>query len=161
MAKANIIQKPFRTQLNKMQLISAATVVLNPNQYVELGRFTVQAGTALALGYGAMEGQDSAAGRLYMDFRDNAANPGAVVNGTIRIDTHNAQDRPTGTIFEARTEALRTSATDRTQQLPFPWINAVGTEDVAFVLKFKGDAAVTLGQANTVILCDATNYEAK
>jgi hypothetical protein len=160
MAKAGVIKNPFRTTLNKGSLMSG-DVVASATQYVELGRFTVQAGVALAVGFGAMEGQDSAAGRVYIDLKDTTAAPGAAVNGQLRIDIHNAQDRVQSTIWEARTESVRSSASDRTQQLPMPWINAVATEDVAFVFKFKSDTAVTVSKTNSTILMDGTSYEAE
>jgi hypothetical protein len=160
MAKAGVVQNPFRTTLGTGDLIAGDTVC-PANQYVELGRYVVQAGVALALGYGSMEGQDSANGRLYLNLMNNGVSPGAAVNGKIRIDIHNAQDRVQSTIFEGRTERLRTSVTDPRQQLPFPWINAITTEDVCFVLKFRPDAAVTVGKANSTLSMDATIYEAQ
>jgi hypothetical protein len=160
MAKANSVGNPFRTTLGIGDFMVADVPVVT-NQFVELGRYTVQAGVALALGYGSMEGQDSANGRLYLDLRNNAASPGVVLNGKLRLDIHNAQDRVQATIWEGRTERIRTSATDPRQQLPMPWINAITTEDVSFVLKFRADAAGTVGKANTVLSLDATIYEAQ
>lgn len=160
MAKANSVTNPFRTTLGTGDFM-AADVLCAVGQYVELGRNTVQAGVALALGYGSMEGQDSANGRLYLDVRNNGVAPGVIANGKVRIDIHNAQDRVIATIFEGRTERLRTSGTDPRQQLPFPWINAVNTEDVSFVFKFRADAAVTVSKTNTILSMDATIYEAQ
>jgi cellobiose phosphorylase len=160
MAKAGVVQNPFRTTLGTADFM-AGDVACVAAQYIELGRYVVQAGVALALGYEAMSGQDSANGRLYLDLKNNAVAPGVAVNGKIRIDLHNAQDRVQSTIFEGRTERLRSSATDPRQQLPFPWINAIATEDVCFVLKFRADAAVTVGKANTTLSMDATIYEAQ
>lgn len=161
MAKAGIIKNPFRTALNKDDVISAVTVPVLVGQYVELGRKTVQAGVALALGYDSMSGQDAAAGRFYFDLRDNAASPGAILNGTLRIDVQNAQNRVQATIWEGRMETLRTSASDRRQQLPLPFINAVSTEDVSFVFMFKADASGTVGKVNSTVLIDATSFEAE
>lgn len=161
MAKAGSVGNPFRTTLGINDFMPTATVVTVANQFVELGRYTVQAGVALALGYESMSGQDSANGRLYLDMRDSSTAPGLVADGRIRLDIHNAQDRVQATVFEGRTERLRSSLSDPRQQLPFPWINAIATEDVVFVLKFRSDAVVTVGRTNSKLSMDATIYEAQ
>jgi hypothetical protein len=153
---------PFRSALNKTNLITAASTTVVSTQYTELGRTVVQAGVALAVGYEQMGGQDSATGRIFADFRDAAASPGALVDGIIRLDIHNAQDRVEATIWEGRTEALRQVTNDRGTWIPLPFINAVMKEDTALVLKFKADSAsVVLGKTNTGLVIDTTVFDWK
>lgn len=158
MAKSNIFRSPFPTSLNTSQVITSATVALVAGQMVEIGRFTVQAGVGLTLGQGAAEGQDSAIGRIYANFRNTTP---ADVNGMFRIDVENASKRVVKTIFERRSEQLRTDVADRRKQIPFPQIKGIAGEDVSYVFRFMADAAGTLSQAQSTISLDATSWEAE
>lgn len=155
------IRNPFSHAYNKNNLISAATVVCTAGQFTELGRVVVPAGVAIALGFGELEGQDGARGRFFLDMRDNATAPGVVSNGLVRFDLHSPQDFVERTIYQERTENLRTSATDRTQQAPMPIIPDVVGEDWAIVLKYRPDATVTVGQVNTQLIVSATQFEVR
>jgi hypothetical protein len=142
--------------------MTAATMACPAGQFTEIGRYKLSAGMGLALGYDNMAGQDSAAGRFYMDLKNSAASPGAAIDGEIRIELINPQDRVQAVVWEGTTRQLRSSATDRRQQLPFPWINAIATEHRAFRILFKpeGAATLTVGKDNSVLAMDVTNYEA-
>lgn len=156
-----VLENPFANTLGASDLIAAAAPAVVAGQWNELGRYTVSAGMAVALGFGGMEGQDSAAGRIYMDLRDNAVAPGAAINGRIRFTLDNPQKRTERVLFEARTERLRTTAADPTKQIPFSFIDAVATEDWSLVLEYMPDAAQTVGRANCVILVDVTTFDAR
>lgn len=156
-----ILENPFYNTLGTTQLISAAAPAVVAGQWNELGRCIVSAGMGVALGFGGMEGLDSAAGRIFMDLRDNGVSPGAVINGRVRFTLDNPQKRTERVLFEARTERLRTTASDPTKQISFSFVDAVATEDWSLVLEYMPDAAQTVGQANTVILVDVTTFDAR
>jgi hypothetical protein len=146
----------YRSALTQADLISGATVVCNAGQYNKLGEYKILAGEVLAVGFGPQSGMDNAQGRIYADLRDNAAAPGVAVNGMLRLEVYSPKDRPMVTVFEFRTEVLRTSAADRTKQIPLPEGDFFLSEDKKYVLSFKPDATVTIGKANTFIILDTT-----
>lgn len=149
---------PFRSTLGIADFMTADVATL-AGQWNELGRYTLKAGMGLAIGYGAMEGLDAAAGRIYADIKDNGVAPGTATNGKLRIDLESPQKRVIRTIFESRTERLRTTLTDPTKQIPLPYHDAVATEDYSFVLRFMPDAAVTVGKTNSSLLMDVTTFD--
>lgn len=154
------IKNPFPHAYTRADFIPA-NVATTTNRFFELGRVTIPAGIAVALGFGELEGQDSSRGRIFMDLRDSTALPGVIIDGLIRFDLHTPQDFVERTIYQERTENLRTSATDRTQQSPMPIIPDVVGEDWAIVLKVRTDAAVTIGATNTILLVSATQFEVR
>lgn len=151
------MMNPFRSAMKTLDFMSADVAVIAGEWYT-LGKFTCPAGVGKAIGYGPGRGQAEAEGRIYADFRDNAVAPGAVINGMIRIEAWDPQDRVERVLFEARTEQLRTSATDRTQQLAFPERIPGISKDWKLALRFKADANVTVSRTNTVLLMDVTEY---
>lgn len=106
-----------RATLANAQLMPAADVTLTQNTFTEAGRYEVPAGVAIVLGYGRLMGQANAEGRAYADIQDALA---AQIPGQIRLDIQDATGRHLGTAWEGFTAELFTSATDLTQQLPFP-----------------------------------------
>lgn len=155
------IRNPFSHAYTKDNFISAATVTCPVGQFTELGRVVIPAGVAVALGFGELEGQDASRGRFFLDMRDSSAAPGVVSQGLVRFDLHSPQDFVERTIYQERTENLRTSATDRTQQAPMPIIPDVVGEDWAIVFKYRPDAAVTVGRVNTLMVVSATQFETR
>lgn len=153
------IDRPFRSTLNKANLFAADKAVV-AGEFVQLGKYTIPAGVAIAPGYGAMEGQDTAAGRILIAMMNNAAAPGVAIEGLLRLSVRNPQDRPVMILWESRTERVRLGATDPKIQVPFPWMNAIATEDFSLVLEFRADAAGTAGSANSTCLVDVTTYDA-
>lgn len=149
---------PYKTTLTQMDFVGAATVATTAAKWVEIGRVTIPAGTAYALGFGEQNGQDSAQGRLYMDTKDSTP---AVEAGMIRFEIRDPQDRPVKTVFESRTESVTTSATDRTQQLPFAERSEMIGEDFAIIFQFKGDASDLINKANSKFLIDTTVYSVR
>lgn len=145
----------FRSAFTKADLITG-DVALIQGQFIRLGSYAVQAGELVSPGYAGQSGQDNAQGRLYVDLKDNTATPGASVNGVLRLSIFSPQDRPLEIINEWRTETLRTSATDRTLQIPFPEFDAWVSEDKKIVLEFKADANATLGKVNSTLIMDCT-----
>ena len=149
----------FRSALTQNDLIANATTSGIAGQYVKLGERKIEAGEALSIGFGQQSGQESAQGRIFIDVRDNAASPGAVINGTIRLQVYSPQNRPLVILGEWRTETLRTGSGDRTKQIPLPEDIYQLTEDKKLVLEYMADAAQTVGKTNTIVLLDTTEEE--
>jgi hypothetical protein len=146
----------FRSAFNKDNLISSATVSTVAGTYVKLGEYKVLAGESIAIGYGSQDGQESAQGRVSMQFKDAAA----LVPGTVRLSIMSAQDAPLEILGEFRTESLDTGTTNRGLMIPLPEHPAIATQDKKIVLEIKADAAQTLTKANCTILMDITRYRA-
>ena len=157
------IQNPFSSALTRADFIpdAVASVVCPAGRFTELGRFIIVAGVAIALGHGELAGQDAAHGRIFADIRDAGTTPGLVINGLLRFDIHTPQDFVERTLWQERTENLRTSATDRQQQIPMPIIPDVVGEDWFLVMKFRPDATATVGRANTLLVVSATQFEVR
>ncbi|MBX6773019.1 MAG: hypothetical protein IRY83_14920 [Chloroflexi bacterium] len=151
------VSNPHRSALNQAALAWKGTPLTADGTFQEIARYTVPEGEAVAIGYGQQSGQDSAIGRIYALIKDSA---NAAVNGQVRIDLHDPQDRATITLFEARTEQLATDQADRRKQLPFPSGRDVATQNWSLVIKIAPDSAATPSQANSVLVLDVTRYDA-
>lgn len=145
----------FRTALTKASF-GLADKAVTVGQFVILGERKIEAGELLAIGFGSESGQNNAQGRVFVDIKNNAASPGANIEGTIRLQVYSPQNRPLMILGEWRTETLRTGAGDRTKQVPLPEHHAWLSEDKKLVIEFQADSAGTVGLANTTILIDAT-----
>jgi hypothetical protein len=152
-----LLINPFRSVLKATDLLDADTT-LATDKFTEIGRYTVPAGTAVAIGYGGSNGQDSAQGRFYADI--NKAGP-ADVDGIVRLVLLDPQERVVETLFECHTAQLRTSATDRSQQLPMPEHPAKFGEDWILALHMKGDAADLVDVSICVLYMDVTVYSVR
>lgn len=150
----------FRSALTQNDLIASATVSCPAGQFTKLGERKIEAGEELSIGYGAQDGQESAQGRIFVDMRDNAASPGAVVDGVLRLQVYSPQNRPLVILGEYRTETLRTGSGDRTKQVPLAESAYLLTEDKKLVLEFMPDSVATIGKSNTKIIFDTTEVEA-
>lgn len=148
----------YKSALN--QSILAATTTLVVGKFVEIGRRTIVAQEGISLGYGSLAGQDAAVARIFMDIEKAT---GIKVEGTIRIEIRNAKDRPITTVFEARTEQLRTMVTNPSvnQMLPFPEMRELVTEDNAIVILMNGDTADIITRADSKVMIDITSYDLK
>lgn len=154
------VDKPYRSALSSLKLTWNGAALAANGLYQEFARFTIPQGVAWQLGFGAVSTQDGADGRFFMDLRDDTAAPGVEQNGFLRISVFNTQDRQVSTLWESRTESLRSSETDRRQQIPVSEVGPVLTQNYAFVFQLKPDAAFTPGSTNTIILLDMTEYSA-
>jgi hypothetical protein len=149
---------PFRSVFKAADLLGAVDVALVATKYREVGRFTVPAGTAYAIGYGGNPGQDSAEGRFYADI--NSIVPGDL-DGMVRLVLLDPQERVLETLFECHTSQLRTSATDRSQQLPVPEHAAKIGEDYSIAFEMKPDADGTVDVSACILYLDVTVYSVR
>lgn len=121
--------------------------------WTELGKYKVPAGAGLAIGY-KDGGQSDCPGRIYGVFKTAAA---VEVKGLVRINLIDEQESFIATLFEGHTSQLNTSASDRTQQFPLPFVAKVATRDKYIQLQLKNegaaDAAVDVTNSDVLISC--------
>lgn len=146
----------YRSAFTKEDLIGQDTISCNPGQFTKVGEYEVVAGELVMLGY-KNGGQESAEGRVHIELKTDVD---GATSGTVRLVALSPQDMPLSPsiLFEARTEALNQSATDRTKQIPFNANNINLSEDKKYALMFKpdGSSAVTIGKTNSTVLMDIT-----
>lgn len=155
----------FVAAWNSAAILSASTALV-AGQFIQVGSILVPAGTVYVLGSGTHRAQESATGRIYMDLRDTTASPGAQIQGFVRWVLVDPQSRIRATIWEGRSEQLRTTLADRRQQLPFPILSKFGASwQWSLALQVNGDNGAigngTLSGTNTVALVSYTSYETK
>lgn len=150
-----MLDSNWRTAM-RLQDFMTGDVSVVTGQYNKLGEYVVKAGERLALGWGDFHGQQDADGRIYADFKDNSASPGASIEGQVQLAIYDPNDHPLVILDEFRTEQLRTNSSDRTKQMPFPIQTVGATRDKKVVLYFKPDVAGTVGLANSSLLMDIT-----
>lgn len=143
----------FRSAFTKANLIKDATTVCIAGNPIILGEYVVPAGELVKIGYGKLEGQESAQGRIYADLQVAAGTP---AEGTLRISAFSPQNRPKEIMKEYRTETLRQNATDRTKQVPFAEHDLYVSEDKKIVLEFIADSNISIDKAKSTILMDIT-----
>jgi len=115
----------------------SADVAVTQNQFTEIGRHVVGSGMYLTLGYGFSNSQVDADGRIYALIKDTAD---ATLEGTLLISIYTPEDRHHRDLFEARTEDLNSSLTDRQKQIPFPEMDTGYGKDWIYKIFFKPDA---------------------
>jgi hypothetical protein len=153
-----MISNAFRGCLTYANLALAANPSLAAGVWAQVGEYTVPDGTAIALGFGAQQGQDQAQGRIYLKMIDDTAGDATEEPGMLRLELRNPRGIPVRTLFESRSEALSAS-TDRTKQLPFPELNVVATEGWKLALLMKADAADIVQMTKSVAAIDCTFYD--
>lgn len=145
----------YSSAFTKQQLLKADKAV-TAGEPVRLGQYKVQAQELIKVGSGMLSGQDSAIGRIYADFRDNTASPGAQIEGFVRLSAYDAHNTPKEVIEEFRTEDLRLGANDPSQRKILPQHDLWITEDNVLVLEFIADADGTVGAENTEFIMSMT-----
>lgn len=143
----------IRSAFNKENLIKNASTICIPGNPIMLGEYVVPAGEMVKIGYGQLDGQENAQGRIFIDMRNTAD---GLLDGFVRITAYSAQNRALEILQEYRTETLRQNETDRTKQIPFSEHQAWVPEDKKIVLEFIADSAVTVDKVKTKVLMDIT-----
>jgi hypothetical protein len=146
----------YRTTFIATDFMEGTTILVPAATPTKIGEYQVQAGEAVALGFGVDANQESAVGRLYIELKDDTGTP-AVESGKIRISIQSPQNRYIKTVYEARTEVTGASTT-RNLMIPFPEMNEIVTEDKKIVIEFISDATDSLTVASCTMLIDATMY---
>lgn len=147
--------KGYRSAFTKDQLLFDGDTPCNAGQYTKVGEYQIVAGELVKLGY--LHGdQAGAEGRVHVELKSDLD---AALSGTVRLVALSPQDMPLtpAILFEARTEALNQSVTDRTKQIPFNDMGIALSEDKKYALMFKPDgAAATVSKTNSTVLMDIT-----
>ncbi len=146
----------FRSAFTQADLINADTVACIAGNPIKLGEYVVPAGELVSIGYGTLNGQQNATGRIYADLQSLTDDVAAAVDGLVRISAFSPQDRPKEILREYRTETLRQNETDRTKQVPFEEHQLAVSEDKKIVFEFIADANVTVNKSKSKILMDIT-----
>lgn len=142
----------FRSAFTQKELIAKDTINCIADNPIILGQYVVPAGELVSIGYGNLDGQQNAQGRIFIDLQDTTK----AVDGLIRISAFSPQDRPKEIMREYRTETLRLNVDDRTKQLAFPEHQLYISEDKKIVLEFIADTDCTVSKSKTKILMDIT-----
>ena len=143
----------FRSAFTKADLIKADSTVCVAGNPTIVGEYVVPAGEMVKIGYGTLEGQESATGRIFVDLQLAAGTP---ADGLVRISAFSPQNRPKEIMREYRTEVIRQSETDRTKQVPFAEHDLFVSEDKKIVLEFIADSTVTVDKTKSKVLMDIT-----
>jgi hypothetical protein len=143
----------YRSTFNEANLIGTATVVCTAGQFTRLGEYKVLSGDLIALGYGDLDDQCGAVGRIYALIKDVTP---AEIPGTLRLSLMSSADRQLSIEFECRTEIIDSNPTDRTKMLPFEVSQTWLSLDKRFELSFNPDTTATVVKANSKVLIDIT-----
>lgn len=134
---------------------ASADAVLVADTWSRMGEYVLPAGLEIAIGYGVHSGQEDADGRVYMDLNSGVATP---IVGTVRLCVYSPQDRLLTILHEWHTSHLKTSTTDRRQQLSLPEGLDNISEDKKLVLECNNPAALFDVSESSIVL-DITRYE--
>jgi len=140
----------FRATLGNETLLAVSCVKDTPVKFAE---YQVTAGEEIGLGY-SNGGMDNALGRIYLDLQTAAD---ADIDGLVRIQIASPQDLPLATVFEIRTEEIRSGASDFSKRIPFnaSELNSVVTEDkkIQLILIADATALVDLDKSELKMSC--------
>ena len=154
--EANDGSNKFRKTLKRPAFFTS-DIDVNAGEYQKLGEFVVPAQEQYRFGAGAAE-YEANQGYLFIDIQDaSGPNP---VQGTVRLQQRDAQERNIVTVFEEDTEVLRSSKTDRTQKQALPEQRnypRVG-RDSKLVVAINPDSTLTVSASDTEMLIPVTVY---
>ena len=131
----------------------SADVACTAGRFTEIGRYVIGKGRYVTMGYGFLESQSDAAGRIFADIKDTAD---AAVPGTLMISVYTPEGRHYEDLFDDRTENLTSSSTNRTLQIPFAEFATGYGEDWIYVLLFDPDTTATVDFGLTDIVMNVT-----
>ena len=151
------VERAFASQLTMADFMAANVTLGAATVWTELGSYTVPRGQAVKLGYGRLEGQDTATGRLYYDIIDDTAGNATAEDGLIRIVAVNPTQTKSNILFQGSTTKGRSGDADsREKQIPFPehsmgWV----PQDWTIRIQMKPNAAGDIVQyVYSVLLMD-------
>lgn len=148
----------FSKVLTENQLVTDGKN-LTAGDFTKTGEFVVPAQEEYSWGQGAAKFAANQ-GYIYVELRDNAVAPGNLIDGDLRVQQRDAQERNIVTVMEERTNVLRGSQTDREQQKPLPEQTdypKVGRDSI-LAMALNPDSTATIGKANSTILAPVTVY---
>lgn len=142
-------------------ITEGATVSLAPGVFTKIGQYVVKADELVGIGRGQYDALNSAIGRLFAKFKDNASTPATITNATFRIMLESSQDIPIGSkpvYVDVDLTQLLLGETDPSQRFVLPFDGTMLSRDKKFVFMIKnnGSSAVTLVKANSTVEMDIT-----
>lgn len=132
------------------------TVSATSGDFTKVAQFTVPAQERYRWGYGAAKNPENQ-GYIYVDLQDDAA---AAINGSIRIQQRDAQEREVRTVEELEIAQLRASKSDRSQMIPLPeqvQQPKVG-RDSKLALAVDPDSDTTVDWSNSEVILPTAVY---
>jgi hypothetical protein len=135
---------------------ATGTTDASSGQFTKIGEFIVPAQERYRLGFGSAK-YEANQGYLYVELVDDASN---VINGSIRIQQRDAQERNIRTAEELELSTLNASKSDRNQQIPFPEhtdMPKVG-RDSKLVLAVNPDSDETIDWSASDVILPTTVY---
>lgn len=138
-----------------------ATVTLVPGNYTKIGEYVVKADEGVGLGRGPYDSLNAAIGRLYAEFKDNAATPNVITDGTFRVMLQSSQDIPIGqkpVFVDVDLSQLLLGKTNPAERFVLPFDGTMLSRDKKFVFYIKNNtsSAITLSKANSTVEMDIT-----
>ena len=146
-----------RDQLSELDLLDETKTVTKGDAVI-LGYFEVPKGMSYELGFGSLEGQHSAEGRIFAEIKDDADEE---VKGDIIFQALSPQKQHRADIDTFRTTATNTDLQDRRKQLPLSRYAGKVTESAYVAIAFRADGdsgTETISRDNSEILIDMTKY---
>lgn len=135
---------------------ASSTTNASAGQFTKVGEFVVPAQERYRLGFGSAK-YEANQGYLYVELVDDASN---VIDGSIRIQQRDAQERNIRTAEELELSTLNASKSDRNQQVPFPEhtdMPKVG-RDSKLVLAVNPDSDETIDWSASDVILPTTVY---
>lgn len=152
----------FTKVLTEADLLADGTS-LPTGEFAKAGTFVVPAQEQYRWGAGAAKHSDNQ-GYLYVDIGEaddgDTGTEKQQVEGMLRVQQRDAQERNIVTVTEQRTDVLRGSKTDRQQKEAFPEQTSypkVG-RDSKLNLSINADIARTISVADSTVLAPVTVY---
>lgn len=153
----------FRRFLRETHIDSSFTdanneVSVEDGEFTKAYQFTVPAQERYRWGYGSAEHPENQ-GYIYIDPVDDTVdnNP---VNGSVRIQQRDAQERSVVTVEELEIEQLRASKSDRSMMVPLPEATAfdkVG-RDSKLILAIDADSNTGIDWNNSEVILPVAVY---
>lgn len=132
------------------------TVDVTAGGFTKVAQFTVPAQERYRWGYGAAKNPENQ-GYIYVDLQDGTPNP---IDGSIRIQQRDAQEREVRTVEELEIAQLRASKSDRSQMIPLPeqiQQPKVG-RDSKLALAIDPDSDATVNWSNSEVILPTAVY---
>lgn len=145
----------FNKRLTESDLITDGTT-LSDGEFTKTGDFVVPAQERYRWGFGAAK-HEANQGYLYVDLQTSSP---SAIDGLLRVQQRDAQEREIVTVYEERTNVLDGSQTDRTQQQAFPEQRdypKVG-RDSKLNLSMDPDSDDSVSQSDSTVLAPVTVY---
>lgn len=155
--------KPFGTFFDTNSFDNGFGATCQPDQWTMLGDFEVPSGVEYSWGVGKASLPDNQ-GYIYVDLRDDSADPGVEVEGKLRLSYNTKTGRGELPVKDFKTDGLDASKSDRDnmEALPEQTQERVQRQDERLEVYFQpaSDTAVTVDDGtNSEVKIPVTEYD--